>query len=77
MVNALIKLDEHSNRVLNIIKAQFGLRNKSEAVQVAIQTYEADHLEPELRPSYVARLKELQDEETIEVDDFAERYGLS
>lgn len=76
MVNALIKLDERSNRVLNIIKAQLGLRNKSEAVQVAVQAYETEHLEPELRPSYVARLKELQDEESVEVTDFAERYEL-
>ncbi|MDP6363577.1 MAG: DUF2683 family protein [Candidatus Poseidoniia archaeon] len=76
MINALIKLDERSNRVLNIIKAQLGLRNKSEAVQVAVQAYETEHLEPELRPSYVARLKELQDEESVEVTDFAERYEL-
>ena len=76
MINALIKLDERSNRVLNIIKAQLGLRNKSEAVQVAVQAYESEHLEPELRPSYVARLKELQDEESVEVTDFAERYEL-
>ncbi|MAH17745.1 MAG: antitoxin [Euryarchaeota archaeon] len=76
MINALIKLDERSNRVLNIIKAQLGLRNKSEAVQVAVQAYETEHLEPELRPSYVARLKELRDEESVEVTDFTERYGL-
>jgi len=32
MVNALIKLDENTNRVLNIVKARYGFKDKVKAV---------------------------------------------
>lgn len=37
MVKALITLSEHENRVLNIVKGKFGLRNKSEAISLIIR----------------------------------------
>jgi hypothetical protein len=48
MVQAIITLNEHENRVLNIIKGKFGLKNKSEAVNLIISEYEKEFLEPEL-----------------------------
>ncbi|NOZ76867.1 MAG: DUF2683 domain-containing protein, partial [Euryarchaeota archaeon] len=32
MVKALIDIDEHTNRIINIVKAQYGLKRKSEAI---------------------------------------------
>ncbi|MBI2173073.1 MAG: DUF2683 family protein [Candidatus Aenigmarchaeota archaeon] len=34
MVQAVVKLSEHTNRILNIVKAKYGLRDKSEAIEV-------------------------------------------
>ena len=52
MVNALLKLNENTNRVINIVKAKYGLKDKSEAINIITQQYEEGLLEPELRPEY-------------------------
>ena len=49
MVNALIKLSENANRVLNIVKARFGLKDKGEAIELIINKYSEEENEPELR----------------------------
>ena len=76
MVKALITLDERSNRVLNIIKAKFGHRNKSEAIEWLIDRYETELLEPELRPEFVRRMQRRATEPTVEVKDLGEHFGL-
>ena len=40
MVQAVVYLEDGVNRVLNIIKAKYGLKDKSEAISVAVQEYE-------------------------------------
>ncbi len=57
MVQAVINIDEHANRVLNIVKAKFGLKDKSEAINLVVGEYEKTALEPELRPDYKAKIK--------------------
>jgi hypothetical protein len=59
MVQAVINIDEHANRVLNIIKAKFGLRDKSEAINLVVTEYEQTALEPELRPEYRAKIEKI------------------
>ena len=56
MVQAVINIDEKTNRVLNIVKAKFGLKDKSEAINLVVNEYEQTALEPELRPEYRARI---------------------
>ncbi|MDO9537632.1 MAG: DUF2683 family protein [Thermoplasmata archaeon] len=77
MVQAVITLTEHENRVLNIIKGKFGLKNKTEAIQLVINEYEKELLEPELRPEYVEKIKERQKEPSIKVKDFREHFRLT
>ena len=62
MVQNVINLGEREDRVLNIVKAKFGLKNKSEAVAFVLQTYENSLLEPELRPEYIEKLKHIEEE---------------
>ncbi len=62
MVQAVINIDEHTNRVLNILKAKYGLRNKSEAIGRVVSEYEENFLEPELRPEYVEKLRRIEKE---------------
>jgi len=59
MVQAVINIDEHANRVLNIIKAKFGLKDKSEAINLVVTEYEQTALEPELRPEYRAKIEKI------------------
>jgi len=56
MVQAIIDLGEHENRLLTIIRGKFGLKNKSEAVNFVIDKYGEEILEPELRPEYKEEL---------------------
>lgn len=56
MVQAVINIDEHTNRVLNIVKAKFGLKDKSQAINVVVNEYEENFLEPKLRPEYKNKL---------------------
>ena len=52
MVQAIVNLGEHEDRVLTIVKGKFGLKNKSEAVNLVIEKFEQELLEPKLRPEY-------------------------
>ena len=76
MVQSLVKISEDTNRVLNVVKAKHGLRTKSEAIELVTRAYAEELLEPELRPEYVDRLREIERERSIPVRSFAKRYSL-
>ncbi len=76
MVQAVINLNEHENRVLNIVKGKFGLRNKSEAINLIIDEYEKELLEPELRPEYIEKMQKRAKEPTVKVKNFRKHFGL-
>lgn len=59
MVQAVININDNANRVLNIIKAKFGLRDKSEAINLVVAEYEQTSLEPELRPEYRVKIEKI------------------
>ena len=80
MVQAIVNINEHANRILNIIKAKFGLKDKSEAIEMMTEQYEEEILEPELRPEYVEKLKGIKKQKGIKVGsvkEFRKRYGLN
>jgi hypothetical protein len=77
MVQALITLNENANRVLNIVKAKFDFKDKSEAIEYIISKYIEYENEPELKPEFVEKIKKIKKEKSIRVDDLAKRYGLN
>ncbi len=60
MVKAIININEHTNRLLNILKAKYGLKDKSQAINKMAEQYEEEILEPELRPEYVEKIKKIR-----------------
>lgn len=60
MPTAIVKLDEEANQVINIVKAKYNLKDKSEAINKMAEEYEAEVLEPALRPEYVKKIKGLE-----------------
>jgi Zn-dependent M32 family carboxypeptidase len=79
MVQAIITIDDRTNRILNIIKAKYGLKDKSAAINQMAAEYEEEILEPELKPEYIEKLKKIEKQETIEVgtvENLRKRYGL-
>ena len=72
MVQAIIDIEDHTNRILNIVKAKYGLKDKSQAINLITEQYEEHLLEPELRPEYVQKLEKIKQEKGIRfksVDD--------
>jgi hypothetical protein len=60
MVQAIITIDDRTNRILNIIKAKYGLKDKSAAINQMVAEYEEEILEPELKPEYIEKLKKIE-----------------
>mgnify|MGYP001417358289 CR=1 FL=1 len=65
MVQAVINIDENTNRVLNIVKAKFGLKDKSQAINIVVNEYEENVLEPSLRPEYRNKLAKIMKEKHL------------
>ncbi len=76
MVQALVKLNGNINRVLNIVKAKYNLKDKSEAIEFIINRYIEFEGEPELQPEFIKKIEKIKKEKSIRVDDFAKRYKL-
>ena len=76
MVQAIINIDEKTNRILNILKAKYGLKDKSQAIDLMAQQYEKELLEPELRPEYIEKMRKRQKEKTVEIKNFRKHVGL-
>ncbi|MBI4139432.1 DUF2683 family protein [Candidatus Woesearchaeota archaeon] len=61
MVFARVLLDEYANKVLNVIKAQFGLKDKSEALNKFVSMYGAEIVEKEPRDEYVKKIISIEE----------------
>jgi len=68
MVQAIINIDERTNRILNIIKAKYGLKDKSAAINRMAIEYEKEILEPELKPEYIKKLEGIEKQKSINID---------
>ena len=60
MVQNVIDLGEREDRILNIVKAKFGLKTKSEAIALVTNRYGESFLEPALRPEYIDKLNKIR-----------------
>jgi hypothetical protein len=75
MVQAVINIDENTNRVLNIVKAKYGLKDKSQSINLVVKEYEQGFLEPELRPEYKVELAKILKGKHISRQEFEKRVG--
>ena len=55
MVKALINISSDANRILNIVKAKFNLKDKGKAIEHIIRKYEENFLDPSLRTAQFKR----------------------
>lgn len=75
---AIVKLNDEANQVINIIKAKYGLRDKSEAINKMAEEYENELLEPELKPEFIEKLNKRKKEKRIKIGsakDFAKMFN--
>jgi hypothetical protein len=77
MVKNIIELGEEENRVINIVKAKYGFKDKSQALSVIIKRYGESELEPQLRPEFIAAIEEtVKKGKFVKVADFEAEYDL-
>lgn len=60
MVQAMISIGEHEDRVITIVKGKYGLKNKTDAINFIITKFEEELLEPELRPEYINKIQNIE-----------------
>ncbi len=77
MTQALIQLSEDANKVLNMVKAKYNLKDKSEAVETVIEHYIECEGEPNFKEEFIERIKKAEKGKFVRVDDFAKHYGLN
>ena len=79
MVKAIVEIEEGANKVLNLVKAQYDLKDKSEAINEMARQYKELVLESGVRPEYIRKLRRIQKESILRIGsakDFRKRYGL-
>jgi len=76
MVKAIVDINEDANRILNIVKAKEDLKDKSEAMNLILNLYGKEMLEPELRPEFIKELLEAQKKGAVEIKDWDGHFGL-
>ena len=72
----MLDLGEHENKIVNVVKAEFGLSNKNEAIKLIIDKFEQELLEPKLRPKFVEELLKIDKEEGIEFKNMKELRNM-
>ena len=78
MVQAIINISDDANRVLNIVKAKYGLKDKSAAIDKIVKAFGEEILEPDLRPEFIERAKEIDRQPPIRIgtiENIRKRYG--
>ena len=60
MVSAQVYLDDYTNHVLNVIKAKFGLADKSSAINKLAEIYGEDYVEKDANGEYVKKILEIE-----------------
>lgn len=77
MVQALIEINENTNRVLNIVKAKFNLKDKGDAVEFIVNEYIEAEDEPELRPDFIEKIRKTENQRGFKfksVSELRKRY---
>jgi len=72
MTQAIVDITEEANSILNIVKARYSLRTKSDAINEVTLRYGAELLEPELRPEFVKRMQARASEPTTRFESIKE-----
>jgi len=61
MISARLTINEYTNKVLNVIKAQFDLKDKSEALNRFVKMFGEEIVEKEPKEEYIKELLEISD----------------
>ncbi len=74
MVQEIFDISKKSSKFLDVIKAEQGLENQSEALEWVLLEHIADN--SELNPRFVKRIVRVKGRKNMGVKNFARRYCL-
>ena len=74
MTSAIVNLTEENNRFLNIIKAHFGIKNKSDAINFVVENFPKEEIGLKVRPEYVRKLKRIMKQKPISFKSAEEMF---
>ena len=60
MVQAMIDIPQEANHIINIVKARYNLKTKSEAIAKIVIEHGESIIEPEIRPEYLEKLERIR-----------------
>ena len=72
----MIQISRNANQVLNIVKAKYNLKDKSQAIEKVVLEYGENFLEPELHPEFIEKMKKRKQEKTVKISDFKGHFSL-
>jgi hypothetical protein len=71
MVKNVIPLNERESRIINSVKSKYGLKDKSQALNIILKRYEEYALEPQFKPEFVKEVEETEKRgKFVKVKDF-------
>lgn len=76
MPKAMVQISDKANRILNIIKAKYGLKDKSQAINRIAEDFSETLLEPRLRPEYLKKLRKIEREGNISEEEFERKLKV-
>lgn len=76
MTHALIELSEESNKVLNMVKAKYNLKDKSAAVELVIEKFVEVEGEPDFKDEFLERVRKAEKGKFVRVSDFGKHFGV-
>lgn len=62
MAQNIFNLNGEADKILGIVKAQHGLKNKNQAMELILKIYGENFLGPEIRPEYLKKLQQIRKE---------------
>ena len=66
----MVQISNKANRILNILKAKYSLKDKSQAINKMAEEFDVMLLEPQLKPEYIRKLRRIEKEDTVSKEEF-------
>ena len=73
----MINISENANQVLNIVKARYNLKDKSQAIEKITLQFGQEIMEPELRPEFIQKMQIKTKEPTVKIKDFRKHFAIN
>jgi hypothetical protein len=79
MVKVHIDITDDTNRILNLVKITYHLRDKSQAINIMAKGYKELIFKPMIKVPYLKKMKKISKERTIHmrsIDNFDKQYRI-